>query len=138
MIRKIFLLLCLSAAFLSAHKLNLFLYDENGTLFIQSYFHKSAPCKNCEVVIEDENGGVISKLSTNDEGKADINLSQSAFSVSVNAGMGHFVKEQYALKNSISEQNPQLPEDKTWYNTAFGLCIMAALFFVLWFVKRKK
>jgi hypothetical protein len=138
MIQRIFLLLCFSAAFLSAHKLNLFLYDENGTLFIQSYFHKSAPCKNCEVIIEDESGGIISKLSTNEEGKAQIELSQSAFSVSVNGGMGHFTKESYELKSGKSEQTAALPEDTTWYKSALGLCIMAALFFVLWFIKRKR
>jgi hypothetical protein len=135
MIRKIFLLLLFGAAFASAHKLNLFLYDENGTLFIQSYFHKSAPCKNCEITIEDESGSAISKLFTNDEGKAEANPPKSSLSVSVNGGMGHFVKEQYTLKNS---KESALPKDTTWYNTALGLCIMAALFFILWFVKRKK
>lgn len=136
MIQRFFLLLCFGAAFLSAHKLNLFLYDENGTLFIQSYFHKSAPCKNCEITIEDENGGIISKLSTNDEGKAEMNPSKNVLSVSVDGGMGHFVKEQYTLKNDTANVLP--PEDTTWYKSALGLCIMAALFFILWFVKRKK
>jgi hypothetical protein len=138
MIRRFFLLLCFSAAFLSAHKLNLFLYDENGTLFIQSYFHKSAPCKNCEVTIEDENGGIISKLSTNDEGKAEINLLENVLSVSVDGGMGHFVKESYTLKNNADSQTALPPEDTTWYKSALGLFIMTGLFFVLWFVKRKK
>ncbi|MDR2080614.1 MAG: hypothetical protein LBP54_01850 [Campylobacteraceae bacterium] len=137
MIRKIFLLLLFGAAVLSAHKLNLFLYDENGTLFIQSYFHKSAPCKNCEVKIEDENG-VISELVTDEEGRAQAKVAQSVFSVSVDGGMGHFVKENYELKSGKSEQSSALPKDMTWQNTALGLCIMAALFFILWFVKRKK
>ncbi|MDR2791050.1 MAG: hypothetical protein LBB59_08775 [Campylobacteraceae bacterium] len=137
MIRKIFLLLLFGAAVLSAHKLNLFLYDENGTLFIQSYFHKSAPCKNCEVTIENENG-VISELFTDEEGRAQIELPQSVFSVSADGGMGHFVKKDYQSKDDKPADSAALPKDTTWQNTALGLCIMAALFLVLWFVKRKK
>jgi uncharacterized membrane protein len=52
--------------------------------------------------------------------------------------MGHFVKEQYTLQSNKTAQAATPPKDMTWYNTAIGLGIMAALFFILWFVKRKK
>ncbi|MDR1008477.1 MAG: hypothetical protein LBL65_07985 [Campylobacteraceae bacterium] len=138
MFRKISALLILTVCVLSAHKINLFMYDDNGTLYIQSYFTKSSPCKNCEVVVKDENAKDIVRLLTDDEGKTSVQMSNDAVIVSVDGGMGHFKETKYILKSLTKEDTQNLPSDIPLPNLFIALVIMAGIFSVLWFVKKKK
>ncbi|MDR1977022.1 MAG: hypothetical protein LBQ18_08565 [Campylobacteraceae bacterium] len=138
MFRKIVLLTILMLGTLSAHKLSVFVYDDNGTLFIQSYFTKSSPCKNCEIIVKDTNDNEIAKLFTNDEGKASMDASQDEVVISVDGGMGHFQQTKYALKSLTKEDAQNLPSDMPWYNALIAFLIMAVIFGLLWFFKRKK
>lgn len=52
-----------------AHKINLFAYDEEGKLFVQSYFTKSSPCKQCTVKLLDANQKELLAFATDDEAK---------------------------------------------------------------------
>ncbi|MDR0408636.1 MAG: hypothetical protein LBH45_06965 [Campylobacteraceae bacterium] len=138
MLRKISLLLVLTISVLSAHKISLFAYDDNGTIYIQSYFTKSSPCKNCEVVVKDENGKEIAKTFTDDEGKTSVKTSEDKVTISVDGSMGHFKEMKYTLQSLTKEDVQNLPPDISWYNILISLAIIAAVFLVLWFIKRKK
>jgi len=138
MFRKTAVFLIFLASFLSAHKLNIFVYDEDNTLYIQSYFTKSSPCKNCEVVVEDDSGDTLAKLFTDGEGKASLSVSKDVVAISVDGGMGHFQKLRYELKSRAKEEAQNLPADISWQRIVLGLGIIAAVFLILWFVKRKR
>jgi hypothetical protein len=135
MFRKIFALLILTFSILSAHGLNIFVYDENNTLYIQSYFTKSSPCKNCEVTIKDDKGRV-EKLFTDGEGKASLVAFSDTLTISVDGGMGHYRQIEYAIKGYA--KNDSSLSTTTWYNIPIALAIMAIIFFVLLLIKRKK
>ncbi|MDR3345853.1 MAG: hypothetical protein LBS73_01625 [Campylobacteraceae bacterium] len=138
MTRKIVILLMLSSCLLTAHKLNLFLYDENGTLYIQSYFTKSAPCKNCEVTIKDKSEKELLKLFTDDEGKASTPAVDDVLSVSVDGGMGHFQSMRYEMTSHTKDEAKELPPDAPWYKIVLSLCIIGVVFLILRLVKRKR
>ncbi|MDR1461032.1 MAG: hypothetical protein LBI78_05250 [Campylobacteraceae bacterium] len=138
MFRKISVLLILTVGVLSAHKISLFVYDDNGTLYIQSYFTKSSPCKNCEVTVKDENDKNIAKLFTDDDGKASLETSNEVVTISVDGSMGHFKEMKYTLKSFTKDDVQDLPPDISLYNIFIALAIIAVIFLMLWFVKRKK
>ncbi|MDR1285839.1 MAG: hypothetical protein LBJ88_06535 [Campylobacteraceae bacterium] len=138
MFRKILALLFLTVCVLSAHKINLFMYDDNGTLYIQSYFTKSSPCKNCEVIVKDESSKDIARLFTDENGKTSVLMSNDVVTVSVDGGMGHFKETKYTLKSLTKDDAQNLPSDIPLPNLFIALAIMAGIFLALWFVKKKK
>lgn len=133
MIMRFFILLTLIfTSSLLAHKLNIFAYDEGGKLYLHSYFAKSSPCKGCQVRIIDNNERELVKTVTNKEGKISITLPASAFSIVVEAGMGHQQELSYTANGSKEEII-----DSEWSKIVFGLIMVFLLFGVLiWFKKR--
>lgn len=85
--RFFLLLMFMFASSLLAHKLNIFAYDEEGKLFVHSYFTKSSPCKGCQVSFLDETQRLLAKTQTNDEGKVSVSLPASSFIILVKAVM---------------------------------------------------
>lgn len=133
------LTLCITTT-LFAHKLNLFLYDEAGKLYVQSYFTQSSPCKTCEVVLFDKEHKELAKAVTNEQGKAVLPLPSSSFTVVVKATMGHQQQAFYEVQSQIEEKAKDLPTqppaDKAWQKMLLGLLIIAGIFSLLRLVKR--
>ena len=128
-------LLCISS--LWAHKVNLFAYDEEGKLYIQSYFTKSSPCKQCLVKLLDENQKELLSLRTDDEGKASTKLPAAAFNIIVEAGMGHQAQTSYVAQSHTKEEAKALPSDMPLDKMLLGLVIIVFFFGVLYWIKRK-
>ncbi|MDR2152660.1 MAG: hypothetical protein LBO72_07560 [Helicobacteraceae bacterium] len=123
------------ASFAFAHKLNLFITDENATIYIQSYFTKSAPCKECDVRIFDQNAKEIAAAKTDENGKAEIALKTNKIVVSVDGGMGHKAQIDYELTGEFAEEIAV----SYWLllaKGALGLFAIAAIFGTLWIIKR--
>ena len=131
---RFFLLLTLMfTSSLVAHKLNIFAYDEEGKLFIHSYFTKSSPCKGCQVNFLDETQHVLAQTQTNDEGKVTVSLPSSSFIIRVEAGMGHQQQIHYRAQSEPKKE----PSDTHGLKIVLGLAIIFLLFGVLtWFKKR--
>jgi len=128
-------LLCLSS--LWAHKINLFAYDEEGKLYIQSYFTKSSPCKQCVVKLLDTNQKELLVLNTDNEGKASAKLPAAEFDIIVEAGMGHQSQTHYIAQSHTKEEAKTLPSDTPWNKMFLGLAIIVFFFGVLYWTKRK-
>lgn len=120
-----------------AHKINLFAYDEEGTLFVQSYFTKSSPCKQCTLKLLDEKQTVLATFTTNDEGKASTPLPKAEFDIVVEAGMGHQTSLHYLAKSHTKEEAKALPSDTPLGQMVLGLAIIGFFFGVLYWIKRK-
>ena len=129
-------LICLST--LWAHKINLFVYDEAGVLYIQSYFTKSSPCKQCPIKLLDANQKEIVSLTTDDEGKASLKLPLVEFDIIVEGSMGHQAQTHYVAQTHVKEEAKVLPSDTPLEKMALGLAIMAFFFGVLFWIKRKR
>lgn len=134
---RIWLLSLLCITSLWAHKINLFAYDEEGKLYIQSYFTKSSPCKQCPIKLLDANQKELLTLSTDDEGKASVKLPAAEFDIVVEAGMGHQSQTHYVAQSHTKEEAKTLPSDTPWDKMLFGLAIMVFFFGVLYWIKCK-
>lgn len=93
---KSILLVCLFTYSLFAHKLNLFISNENNTLIIYSYFANSAPCKNCNLIIKNHKKTILQdKLDAN--GKYTYIPKDKNMEIIVDASGGHIVKETLVI-----------------------------------------
>jgi hypothetical protein len=120
-----------------AHKINLFAYDEAGKLYVQSYFTKSSPCKQCPVKLVDANQKELLVLTTDDEGKASASLPSAEFDIIVEAGMGHQAQTHYVAQSHTKEEAKTLPSDMPLDKMLLGLVIIVLFFGVLYWIKRK-
>lgn len=131
--RFFLLLMFMFTSSLLAHKLNIFAYDEEGKLFVHSYFTKSSPCKGCQVSFLDETQRLLAKTQTNDEGKVSVSLPASSFIILVEAGMGHQQQIDYRAQSELKKEL----SDNNGLKIVLGLAIIFFLFGVLtWFKKR--
>lgn len=120
-----------------AHKINLFAYDEEGKLYVQSYFTKSSPCKQCVVKLLDEHQKELLVFNTDDEGKASAKLPSAEFDIIVEAGMGHQTQTHYVAQSHTKEEVKTLSSDTPWDKMLLGLAIIVFFFGALYWIKRK-
>ncbi|MFV0481096.1 MAG: hypothetical protein ACK5LP_03855, partial [Campylobacteraceae bacterium] len=125
---------CITSIF--ALTLNLFAYDEFGSLFEKSYFYKSSPCKDCPIKLIDENEKVLLTSQTDENGEATIKLPAAKFSIIVEGSMGHQQIANYEAISHTKSSFQTLPSDAPLDKILLGLAIIA-LFFggLFWFKK---
>lgn len=126
--RLLVVLWCLALP-LYAHKLSVFAKEEAGKVELRAYFSKSAPCKGCQVSVQNVSGKVLLQTQTNDEGKAWLTLPAGASRVVVEGGMGH--QQELVLENPVPEEGAALP-------FLLSLLGIGVFFGLLWFVRRPK
>lgn len=118
---------------LYAHKLNIYAYEENNTIFIHGYFSKSAPCKSCNVQLLTIDGALIYESTSDEKGKLQVEKtwSQDLHTIVMNASMGH--KNQIEFLSKGNKERLTLPE-----KSIYSLAIFIAFFGLLIFFKRSK
>jgi len=81
-----------------AHKVQIFAYVEDGTVYTESYFSDGSPVQGGEIAVFDASGKCILKGKTDKSGMFSFTLPQNATSlkITIDAGMGH--KSQYLLQ----------------------------------------
>ncbi|MDR3347280.1 MAG: hypothetical protein LBN32_01565 [Helicobacteraceae bacterium] len=120
---------------LLAHKINLFIFDENGTIYIHGYFTKSAPCMTCPVTIYDTKDAVIATFNTDENGKAVYVPPEQTVIVSIDGGMGHFTKTEYTLESTVIKEESALD---LIAKILLSITAIAVIFSLLWFIKRRR
>ena len=134
--RYIFLL-TLFISFSFAHKLNLFVTNENDSLEIYSYFASGAPCKNCKLIIKSDEKTILEDV-LNDEGKYNYKPTNKNIEVVVDATGGHISTEKIEVEN-VKVQD--IKEHKKEENKSENIKILIALmliFFIFFLLKRFK
>jgi nickel transport protein len=96
--------------FVFAHKLNVFLYQENDRIFLSAYFASGSVCKECKVFIEDENNKLLQEGFTNKKGEFIITKFTSYINARVDAGSGHMVEQSLHLNKKVTA--PVVPVNK--------------------------
>jgi nickel transport protein len=141
-----------------AHKLNLFLTQENDKVFVSAYFASGTFCKNCKVEVKNENQKLLQSGNTNDKGEFVITKLDSIITVAIDASSGHIVKKsldiqqivEYKVSNKeyekLKEENKRLKskiamlEEKSSFSELFkmifALLVIAGIFFFLKRVKK--
>lgn len=155
--RIVFLLLFL---FVSSygHKLNLFLTQENETVFVSAYFASGAFCKECKIKVFNDANKLLQEGKTTKKGEFLITQLDTNIHVKVDAGSGHFVenslkvekvvstaivkdevsllqKENQALKREVKRLNEKLNQNEL-FKIILALLVMIGIFFILKKVKK--
>lgn len=83
-----------------AHKVNVFAYVENGTVFTESYFPDGKKVEAGGIEVLDKAGNKVAEGKTDQEGRFSFPLPavKDDLNIVVNASMGH--KASYLLKKS--------------------------------------
>ena len=137
---RYFLLLALFISFSFAHKINLFVTNEENGVNIYSYFANGNPCINCKLIIKNgENVVLEDKLDVN--GKYLYSSKYKDIQVTIDASGGHIAKQDIVVENIKNESlQTHLKEEKEneYIKILISLVLIGLIFYVLKIVKRKK
>ena len=137
--KKVFLFLLIVSS-LFAHKINLFVTNEENGVNIYSYFASGAPCINCKLIIKNgENIVLEDKLDAN--GKYLYSSKYKDIQVTIDASGGHIAKQDIVVENIKNESlQTHLKEEKEneHIKILISLVLIGAIFYVLKIIKRKK
>ena len=137
--KKIFLFLLIVSS-LFAHKINLFVTNEENGVNIYSYFANGNPCINCKLLIKNgENVVLEDKLDAN--GKYLYPSKYKEIEITIDASGGHIAKQDIELENIKNEAlQTHLKEEKEneHIKILISLVLMGAIFYVKKKKKRKK
>ena len=137
---RYFLLLALFISFSFAHKINLFVTNEENGVNIYSYFANGNPCINCKLLIKNgENIVLEDKLDAN--GKYLYSSKYKDIQVTIDASGGHIAKQDIVVENIKNESlQTHLKEEKEneYIKILISLVLIGLIFYVLKIIKRKK
>ena len=137
---RYFLLLALFISFSFAHKINLFVTNEENGVNIYSYFANGNPCINCKLLIKNgENVLLEDKLDAN--GKYLYSSKYKDIQVTIDASGGHIAKQDIVVENIKNESlQTHLKEEKEneYIKILISLVLIGLIFYVLKIIKRKK
>ncbi len=137
--KKIFLFLFITTS-LFAHKINLFVTNEENGVNIYSYFANGNPCINCKLLIKNgENIVLEDKLDIN--GKYIYISKHKDIQVTIDASSGHIAKQDIVLENIKNESlQTYLKEEKDdeYIKILISLILIGLIFYGLKILKREK
>lgn len=137
---RYFFLLALFISFSFAHKINLFVTNEENGVNIYSYFASGDPCINCKLIIKNgENIVLEDKLDAN--GKYLYSSKYKDIQVTIDASGGHIAKQDIVVENIKNESlQTHLKEEKEneYIKILISLVLIGLIFYVLKIIKRKK
>lgn len=130
---KYIIYLFLVCACAQAHKVNLFINNENENIEIYSYFGNSKPCNNCTLLIKN-NDEIILQDRLNIDGKYSYKSKFENIEIIIDAGSGHIAKEKLNIKLNHNENlNSHIQnENKSFYiKVLFSLVFILIFFYIL-------
>ena len=155
---RIIFIITLFFGFAYAHKLNIFLQQENEKVYVSSYYASGSFCQNCKIEVLNKNKSLIQTGNTDEKGEFVVTKLDSIVYVSVEAQGGHKVQNSLTLKiikneeisnnqlDVLKEENQRLKreiallKDKNSSNDIFkmifALLVIAGIFFALKRVKK--
>ena len=137
--KKVILFLLITSS-LFAHKINLFVTNEENGVNIYSYFASGDPCINCKLIIK--NGeNIILEDTLNEKGKYLFPSKYKEIEITVNASGGHIAKQDIVvenIKNELLETHLKEEKEDEYIKILISLFLIAVIFYVLKKVKRKK
>ncbi len=114
---SILLVLILSSGTAHAHKVNVFAWIDNDTVFVESKFAGGKKVMDAEVIVSDKDGKQIVSGKTNDNGEFSFKFpQQSPLTIAVIAGMGH--RGEWTLTSESPPPQPQVSEPPPFVPTS--------------------
>lgn len=130
---KYLLLFLLFLDFSYAHKINLFITNENDKLEIYSYFASGNACKNCKLIIKNDQK-IVLEDTLNVEGKYSYTPTFKNLEIIVDASGGHIISEKIEVLNIKKEdlkEHLNKEENQKYLNIFIGLFLIFVIFFLL-------
>ncbi|MFH1287517.1 MAG: hypothetical protein ABII25_02345 [bacterium] len=126
-IKKYFYMVFFSTFFLinlinpaAAHKVNIYAYAEENTVFVEGYFPDGRPTKNSRITVYNQKGDIIIEGATDETGKFSFKPSiKTDFKIVMNASMGH--RAEFLLPESEQSSLSTRPDNKADEDNTSGL-----------------
>lgn len=121
-----------------AHKVHLFITNENDTIDIYSYFANGAPCQSCKLIIKNDETIILEDI-LNEEGKYKYTPKHKNIEVTIDASGGHIAKENVIIENLKQvdiKEHKEKEKTQEYKKIALGLAILFIFFFLLKRFKR--
>ncbi|PUE66477.1 hypothetical protein [Arcobacter caeni] len=136
--KKVILFLLITSS-LFAHKINLFVTNEENGVNIYSYFASGDPCINCQLIIKN-GGNIILEDILDEKGKYIFPSKYKEIEITINASGGHIVKQDVVvenIKNELLETHIEKQKNDEHIKILISLFLIAVIFYILKKVKRK-
>ena len=133
---KVVFLLCFISLSLYAHKLNLFIEQDNSTLYIYSYFNSGSPCKDCKLELFDSNDDLLKTLKTDKKGEYFLEDFKKVTYVKVEAIGGHSAKGK--IDNALAEAKDKKAKVKSENSLLSSIIAIALIILIFAGLKRIK
>ncbi len=124
---RILILTLLLLSSLFAHKLNIFLYEEDNKIFLNSYFASGTPCKECKVEIFDEKYRLLQTAKTNKDGDYGFEKLASKLSVKVETIGGHAATSSIEPKK-IKNRKEDILKPNSFLQSFFAIFLIILIF----------
>ena len=108
---KILVVFFLLLSSIYAHKLNIFLIEEENTLIVSSYFASGSYCKNCKVEIYNLNDELIKEARTDKNGEYLIENPKESLNIKVEAIGGHAAFAKFEISNDVNQKSKNQKEE---------------------------
>lgn len=132
---KIVLFFMFLFSFSFAHKLNLFLYEEENKVWLSSYFASGSPCKNCKIEVFNLNKELIKEAKTDEKGEYTINNILPKMIIRVEALGGHAVQKEFEVKG-IKVNKKEIKKTDSIFESILAIIIIFLIFFFLKRIKK--
>ena len=133
---KSLLFLLLIVNVLLAHKLNIFISEENNKIFVSSYFASGSSCKNCKVMIYNLKNEILLEAKTDENGEYIIPKPEETILIKVEAIGGHAAQTKYEINKKIKKT--AMKRTSTFDNLLQSLIAIFAIFAIFFFLKKVK
>lgn len=130
---RLIVLMFLVSLSLFAHKLNLFIYEENSNVIASTYFASGTYCNECKIEVYDEKGKLLEKGLTNKDGEYIVKKLKPKLLIKAEALGGHGAQSEFEVKN-LKEEKPEVND----YNLLESIIAALVLAFIFLALKRVK
>lgn len=121
---------------LYAHKLNLFVSQENNDVIVSSYFASGNFCKKCKVEVFDIDKKLLESGITNKEGEYSIKNNTKEFIVKVEAIGGHAVQKIFESNNLEAKKLNEKNKSGSLWQSLIAIFLLVLIFVFLKRVKK--
>lgn len=122
-----------------AHKLNVFLTNEDNHVHVFAYFASGAVCQNCRLIIKNKDK-IVFEDKLDNKGKYTYNSKFKNIDVIVDAEGGHMAQEKIEVSKPHTQsltKHIQEEERQKYYKIVISLLLIGIIFFLIKKVKRK-
>ena len=98
------ILLALLISTLFAHKLNLFVFEENGKVIASTYFASGTYCNGCKIEVYDKDNKLLEEGKTNENGDYILKNLKPKLFIKAEAMGGHGAQSHFEVKKYSNTQ----------------------------------